>query len=318
MHRRRRSPPTSSSHPLDRLKAAQGVAEVDLHRGVRLARGVETLRLQLNDGATTEARLFPAPAGSPGLLILPAMGVNARSYDRLGELLAAEGVSALVAEHRGGQGSSVRARRGVDYGYAELLDDLVKHLEQLEQRAGGPISVLGHSLGGQLATVGLARWWKPGAKLVVIASGTVHHRAWTGLERLGVLAGTQLAHVVARGLGYFPGHRLGFGGLQARSLIVDWSNAARTGEFRSHQRGPLEHRLDELAPPVLALHVQGDTMAPRTATEGLLRKIRHAKVTWLDITPPAQPAKMNAHFRWMKDPSRVAREIAVFLRTGTH
>ncbi|MFZ5444450.1 MAG: alpha/beta fold hydrolase [Myxococcota bacterium] len=270
------------------------------------------------DGATAEARLFVGGEAAPGLLVLPAMGVNARSYDRLGEQLASEGVTTLVAEHRGGDSSSVRPRRGVDFGYAELLDDLVLHLEQLERRTRGPVSVLGHSLGGQLATIGLARWWKPGARLVVIASGTVHHRAWTGLERLGVLAGTQLAHAVARGLGYFPGHRLGFGGLQARSLIADWSFAARTGEFRSHSRGQLEQRLDELAPSVLALHVQGDTMAPRAATEGLLRKVRNAKVTWLDITPPPTPAKMNAHFRWMKDPSRVAREVAVFLRTGTH
>lgn len=279
---------------------------------------METLQLEMKDGATSTARLFRSTRErAPGLLVLPAMGVNARSYDRFGEALASEGVTTLVAEHRGGDSSSVRARRGVDYGYAELLDDLVLHLGQLEQRTSGPVSVLGHSLGGQLATVGLSRWWKPGAKLIVIASGTVHHRAWTGLERLGVLAGTQLAHAVARGLGYFPGHRLGFGGLQARSLIADWSNAARTGEFKSVVRGALELRLDELEPTVLAMHVQGDTMAPRAATEGLLRKLRRAKVTWLDITPPATPAKMNAHFRWMKDPSVVAREVAVFLRTAS-
>ena len=34
-------------------------------------------------------------------------------------------------------------------------------------------------------------------------------------------------------------------------------------------------------------------------------------------SPPATPAKMNAHFRWMKDPSVVAREVAVFLRTAS-
>lgn len=274
---------------------------------------MEPLQIHSRDGAKSDARLFLAGEGAPGLLVLPAMGVNARAYDRLGEALAARGLTTLVSEHRGGDTSSVRAKRGVDYGYAELLDDMELQLAELKKRAVGPLNVLGHSLGGQLATAGLARWFEPGGKLIVIASGTVHHRAWGGLRGFGLLASTQLAHVVARGLGYFPGHRLGFGGLQGRSLIVDWANAARTGEFRSHVHGALEHQLDTLAPEVLALHVQGDTMAPHAATEALLRKVRHAKVTWADITPPAQPRKMNPHFRWLKDPSVVAEKVAAFI-----
>lgn len=266
------------------------------------------------DGARSEARLFKAKEPGPGLLVLPAMGVNARAYDRLAEGLADAGVTSLVMEHRGGDGSSVRARPGIDYGYAELLEDMVQHLELLRTHASGPVSVLGHSLGGQLATVGLSRWFVPGAKLIVIASGTVHHKAWSGLRGLGVLAGSQLAQVVARGLGFYPGHRLGFGGLQGKSLIIDWSNAARTGQFTSARDGVLEQRLDELAPDVLALHVQGDTMAPRATTEALLRKVKHARVRWVNVTPPPQPRKMNPHFRWLKDPSPAVSEIARFLR----
>jgi predicted alpha/beta hydrolase len=272
------------------------------------------INLTLHDGATSASRLHLAAEGAPGLLILPAMGVNARAYDRLGEALATAGITTLVSEHRGGDGSSVRAKRGVDYGYAELLDDMDLHFTELRKHTTGPMSLLGHSLGGQLGTIGLARWFEPGGKLIVIASGTVHHRAWGGIRGVGVYVGTQLAHGVARGLGYFPGHRLGFGGLQGRGLIIDWANAARTGEFRSHARGALEHRLDELAPDVLALHVQGDTMAPRSSTEALLRKIRHARVQWADITPPPQPRKMNPHFRWLKDPASVALHVSHFLR----
>lgn len=266
------------------------------------------------DGATSEARLFKSKDTGPGLLVLPAMGVNARAYDRLAEGLADSGVTTLIVELRGGDTSSVRARRGIDYGYAELLDDMVQHLELLRGHVTGPVSVLGHSLGGHLGTIGLSKWFVPGAKLIVIASGTVHHRAWTGIRRLGLLVSTQLAQVVARGLGFFPGHRLGFGGLQGKSLIVEWSNASRTGAFSSRRDGPLEHQLEELAPEVLALHVQGDTMAPRSSTEALLRKLKHAKVKWVDVLPPAQPRKMNPHFRWMKDPSAVVEEIARFLR----
>lgn len=274
---------------------------------------MELIAMSAPDGARSEARLFKAKAPGPGVLVLPAMGVNARAYDRLGESLADAGITTLVVELRGGGSSSVRARRGVDYGYAELLDDMAQHLEVLRTHVTGPVSVLGHSLGGHLATAGLARWHQPGAKLIVIASGTVHHRAWSGIKKLGVLAGTQLAQVVARGLGFYPGHRLGFGGLQGRSLIIDWSNSSRTGVFTSQRDGALEHRLEELEPEVLALHVQGDTMAPRSTTEALLRKLKKAKVKWANVLPPEQPRKMNPHFRWLKDPTSAVREIVAFL-----
>jgi len=265
------------------------------------------------DGARSEARLFRATQTGPGLLVLPAMGVNARAYDRLAENLAEAGVTTLVAELRGGDTSSVRARPGIDYGYSDLLDDMVQHVELLRGHSRGPVNILGHSLGGHLGTLGLARWYQPRAKLIVIASGTVHHTVWGGLRGLGVLAGSQLAQVVARGLGFYPGHRLGFGGLQGKSLMIEWSNAARTGSFATHRGDSLEHQLDVLAPEVLAIHVQGDTMAPRVTTEALLRKVKHAKVEWVNVMPPAQPRKMNPHFRWLKDPTPAVREIVRFL-----
>lgn len=266
------------------------------------------------EGARSQARFFEAEAGAPVLLVVPAMGVNARGYDRLGDALAARGVTTLVSELRGGEGSSVRARRGVDYGYGELADDTMKHVEWLRARGHAVVNVLGHSLGGQLTTATLARWFVPGARLVLIASGTVHYRAYEGLERWRVLVATQLAGVIARGLGYFPGHRLGFGGLQARSLITDWARASRTGVFSSRTRGALEQRLGELEPEVLALHVEGDELAPRSATEGLLRKLPRARVTWFDVIPPTEPEKLSPHFRWMKAPEGAAERIAAFLR----
>lgn len=274
---------------------------------------MQVASIELAGGARSESRFFPAKAHAASLVVLPAMGVNARAYDRLGESLADAGVSALVAEHRGGDGSSVRPGRGVHFGYAELLDDAATHVRWLEAQTSGPVHLLGHSLGGQLATVGVSRWHRPGAKVVLIASGTVHYPAWTGLERYGVLLSTQLAGAVARTLGYFPGHRLGFGGLQSRDLITDWARAARTGEFTS-RGATLEVGLGDAQLDVLAFAVSGDTMAPRAATERLVQKLPRARVTWEAVEPPAQPRKMNAHFRWLKSPEAVASRVAAFLR----
>ncbi len=267
------------------------------------------IAMELSGGARSEARLFEAPAPRAALLVVPAMGVDARKYDAFGEALAARGVTALVSELRGGESSTVKPRRGVDYGYEELLGDTVTHLKWLRENSGLPTHVLGHSLGGQISVAGVARWHEPGAKVIVVGSGTVHFRAYEGLEKWRVLAGTQFASVVSQVLGFFPGDRLGFGGVQGKRLIVDWAHASRTGTFR------FERELEKFSPRVLAIHVKGDTFAPRRSTERLVGKLVNAQVSWAEVEPPAEPKRQDPHFRWMRDPRAVAEAAADFLTT---
>jgi predicted alpha/beta hydrolase len=206
----------------------------------------------------------------------------------------------------------VRARRGSDYGYAEVLSELPLLVAAASARVPGlPVDLLGHSMGGQLGVAALSRWHRPGARLVLVASGTVHHQAWSGVSRLGILLGTTIAEGVARGLGFFPGHRLGFGGLQGRSLIVDWARASRTGTFASHGAS-FEHGLD-VPLEVLTVSVLGDTYAPPAATRHLVAKLSNATVKTLSVAAPAEPRRLNAHFRWLREPQVIAAPVAAFL-----
>jgi predicted alpha/beta hydrolase len=265
------------------------------------------------DGATCSPRYFAAGPPRAALLVLPAMGVPARAYDALAAALATRGVATLVTELRGGETSSVRPRRGVDFGYRELLSELPGLAGALRARVPGlPVNVLGHSLGGHLGVLGVRHWHQPGARLVLVASGTVHHRAWEGRAGLALLAQTSFAAAVASLLGYFPGHRLGFGGRQGRRLIVDWARAARTGVFRTPDEA-LEAGLAEVGLEVLALNVAGDAWAPRRATEGLLGKLPAATLRWGTLPAPPSPSHLKPHFRWLRDPAGCADQVAAFL-----
>lgn len=174
----------------------------------------------LPGGARSTARLFEGDAALQPVLVLPAMSVNARAYDKLAAALAARGNTTLVAEMRGGESSNIRARRGVDYGYADLVDDALAHVAWL--RARHPVvHVLGHSLGGQIAVLGSARWVVPGAKLVLAASGTPYWRGHPGAARWKTLVLTLASNLLTRTLGYFPGHWIGYGGLQGKRLVVE-------------------------------------------------------------------------------------------------
>lgn len=278
---------------------------------------MQPLEVRGSDGARAQARLFLADGPARAALAwMPAMGVAARAYDGFAAALAARGVATLVSEFRGGESSDVKARRGVDFGLGELIEDHAKAMALLAQRAPGlPVHVGGHSLGGQLTVVHFAARVPKGTKLVLVASGTVHYRAWGFPQNVGVLVGTQLAAGVARALDWFPGHRLGFGGRQPRRLIEDWAHAGRTGRYRTRTHA-LESDLDAVDAEVLAVHVDGDTLAPLEATRRLLAKLPKARVRTVTAPAPLEPRRQNPHFRWTKGPEPVATEVARFLLGG--
>ena len=83
---------------------------------------------------------------------MPAMGVPARKYLPLAEVLGRKGYAIALFEWRGIETSSVRASRKDDFGYNEILNhDLPEAIKKVrEVYPENPIYLLGHSLGGQL------------------------------------------------------------------------------------------------------------------------------------------------------------------------
>jgi predicted alpha/beta hydrolase len=275
----------------------------------------ELLRVTAGDGVTHEARLFVAAGGAaPVVFCLPAMGVPARFYDPFGRALAARGFTAAVADLRGHGSSSLRPRRGVDFGYRELVErDWPATCAALRARfPGQELFVLGHSLGGQVHSMAVAQ--RPGgiAGLILVASGSVHYRGFPAHRRPFILGGTLAASGLARLLGYFPGHKVGFGGREAARLIADWARLGRSGRFRATGSDfDFEAGLAAFRAPVLAIDVAGDTLAPRGTVDELCRKLRAAAIDRWQLRP-AKPGP-RWHFQWARRPDEVAERVAAWI-----
>lgn len=285
---------------------------------------ITTEPIEAVDGATSEVRV--ARRGGTTVLVAPAMGVAAAYYDPLLEALAAAGFGALVMEHRGQGSSSVRPRRGVDFGYADVVRNDWPPVLALARAhaAGGRLVVLGHSLGGQLAVLAAAEGSaktngspspRPFDALALVASSTVDHRGWPGLGSVRLLVQTQTAALVARGLGVFPGDRLGFGGRQPTTIITDWARQARTGKFllagTSLDHEALFHQVEL---DVLSISIEGDDLAPEDACRRLVAKLPRSRVTRRRVTPTWSLKKpADAHMRWAREPEAIVRELGPFL-----
>lgn len=265
-------------------------------------------QVSASDGHAFNLRLFSADAARGVFVICPAMGVSANYYDKFAQALTDRGIHVAITDLRGQGSSSLRAGNGVDWGYADMVEKdwpaLVHAVQQ--EWAGLPLWLLGHSQGGQLSLLYLARQPQGVSGVMTIACGSTYFRGWPFPQSLAILARTQFVRLPAALLGYFPGNKLGFGGRQARSEMRDWANAAINGRY--DLRGAsldYEAAFAGVTRPVRLFSLEGDDFAPKGATAVLAHKLPAALTEHHHLTAADLPAPARDHFRWSRHPDEV-------------
>lgn len=265
----------------------------------------------------TLAARVTTPAGPPRAVIViwPALGVDASYYDPFRERLAALGVAAVAVDLRGQGASGPRPGRGTRYGYHELASrDWPAVLDAVRERFGPgvPLYPLGHSIGGQVSVLYLAHEPKSVDGLLLVAAGSVDFRGFRGAARYRVLASTQLVALISALCGFWPGHRLGFGGRQPARLMRDWARICRTGRLAPAGAGfDYEAHLGEVTLPVLAVSVAGDHLAPAGAVDRLCANLPAADVERWHYRPDG--GDRVDHVRWARRGAAIAERISSWL-----
>lgn len=255
---------------------------------------------------------------APLVVICPAMGVRGKFYTPLAEALHHAGLQAASFDSRGQGSSSLRASRRIDWGYDDLLTQDYPALLAAVRRElpGAPVFFWGHSQGGQLACLYLARHPDAARGIVLTASGTVYHRGWPFPQSLKILTQTQLLRSISLALGYWPGDKLGFASRQARREIGDWADCALSGHYRL--QGAIQDddaKLEKLTTPVWAFSLAGDDFAPFGCTTHLLEKMPGAKRLHRHLDGNSLPSDCLHHFNWAKNPQALV-ELALPLLTS--
>lgn len=273
----------------------------------------ESLRVVSADSHTATLTVLDSRGSAgPGLLWLPAMGVPARKYRHFAAALAARGHAVALHEWRGQDSSDRRAARGCDWGYAALLEDIAASRAALAAAMPQRRWLIGgHSLGGQLAALALARRPDDYAGYVVAGSGHPWWRTFPGWHKLVLLSATGWFRAISAVCGYFPGERAGFAGREARGVMQDWAASARNGDYRPAGIDfDAEARLRNVAVPVLALRLASDLYVPTASLDHLLRKLPASTVRREDIVDGEFDGGKAGHFEWLREPLPVARRIA--------
>lgn len=235
-------------------------------------------------------------------ILLPAMGVPAGYYEPFVAHLTGHGFAVVTFDLRGQGACGPEPGRGTRFGYEELVSDVAAVYDLVAQNFPGWTRItLGHSLGGHLAMLHAGRFSDQVDGVALIGTGTVWYRGFPRGKKLPLLMGTQLIASAARVMGYWPGHRLGFGGRQPVRLMRDWARQARTGRYQlAGASSGDDEAMWNFTKPIFAVTLSGDAFAPPTAVSGLLTKAPDAPSTRAHYSTNDAGVPALGHFRWAR------------------
>lgn len=259
--------------------------------------------IRLPDGTVTPLRVIVDDPDRPIMVLWPGLGVPAGYFDLFAAHCGRLGVNVVVGDLRGQGGSRPRPTAASRFGHHTLASEDIPAAIEVARRycPSAPLYVAGHSMGGHIASMFVARnavrHDHDVAGLVLIASGVPHWKLYRG--GMGVLAtvGPPAMHRVSKTLGYWPGTAIEGYGRQSRVLIRDWTYLNRHGRFSP--RGAdvdYEQAMAIMEMPVCAVTVGADTDAPPRVLRALT-----SKFTRCDVAAHHIPAPLG-HNGWARDP----------------
>lgn len=250
------------------------------------------------------ARTHDAGANAP-VIVAPATGVKRSYYAPFARYLARRGFDVVTFDYRGIGGSRRAAESPTMLEWGELdLAGVVRWargtLDSRRSSEGGHVSIVGHSVGGQL--VGFLPDVDRIDAFVSVGAQFGDYRLWPMPSRLAMaLVWHALVPAVTRTVGYLPG-AIGIGENLPKGVALEWARWCRTPGYFSTDLGP--SRLEmfaRLRAPILAFGFDDDVYAPAAAIDALHALYSNAPIERRQINRvPGAGAGRIGHFGFFR------------------
>lgn len=266
----------------------------------------QPVEIRCLDGVCLGGHLWRSQDGATAgaVIINPATGVRARYYHRYARFLAGHGFDVLTYDYRGIGLSRPADLAGCGYRWRDWGErDFEAALRLMRDRQrGGPLLVVGHSIGGFLP--GLAASATAIDRMLTIGA----QYAWWGdyavRQRLRLFVKWHVAMpILTAACGYFPGRRLGWLEDLPAGVANEWSFRGPRFE-RSHPAADRQSALDHMAAvtaPILAVAVADDELGTPQAVRRTLAYYKGADRTMALLTPSDYGRETIGHFGLFHD-----------------
>lgn len=258
------------------------------------------ITLKIPDTTTLGITTFSAKnQHAPTLLIYPAFGVKATYYKPFAQQLSEKGITVITADLRGHGLSSVRPDAKNNYGFLEMINDLKAVSDYLKQEnPKSKVYILGHSLGGQAASLAVAKYPDNFAGLAMIGSPNVYYKGWSDFHYYRRKIGLNLLPLIGKIVSVLPKFKIG-GYYTTQKQMQEWGHTGQTGNYKViGDETDYEAAMAKVTIPVLAIDIEGDLMAPKKAIRNLYQKFTNThSLSTLSLTKATTDAKLS-HINW--------------------
>jgi predicted alpha/beta hydrolase len=270
------------------------------------------ITLTASDGYQLGAALFGS--GGKPVLIMPATGVPQSYYAKFAAYLAERGFTVLTFDYRGiGRSRHTDIRKITARMRDWALLDAAAAFRFFSKSGSDPISVVGHSFGGQ--ALGLLPEPERIAGALFVGAQSGYWRNWPALGRLWVWPVTHLGLDALTGLlGYFPGSRLGFGEDLPAGVATEWASWCRHPRYLVGALG-VEAAYARVRSPLRAYAISDDAFAPLSAVAALAALYPNSRWETRRVAPRELGVKSIGHFGFFRERFRDSlwRETADWL-----
>ena len=262
----------------------------------------EAVAIRCRDGYLLHGHLWradPRRAPFPGMVVVnPATGVLARSYHAFARFLAGHGFEVLTYDYRGigaSRPATLKACgiRWRDWGELDF-DAVVRWAHGCR---GGPLSVVGHSIGGFLP--GFAEAADRVDRFLTVGAQFAYWPDYAAGSRLRMAAKWHLAMpAVTAVAGYFPGRRLGWLEDLPAGVAYEWGfrRARMELSYPQDQRAAILARFAAVGAPILAIATTDDAFGTPSAIRRGLDYYTGSPRTQVQLTPAALGMAAIGHF----------------------
>ena len=282
------------------------------------------VNVSLWDDSITTLRMFEPrrrnnKVHNPLVLVWPGYGMGARYYDPCAQELASRGFYVATSELHGQGTNTAIATREHNFGYHHMASsDFPRSIEAAKKSFGldhdHPTYLLGHSRGGQVATLFLAR---PEATelaiqgLMTVGSGSPYWKGFQGRERIRMRYGTRILEAIVKIFGYQPEGIWDVAGYgrQSGAFVTEWLRCLRTNQLNDLLEQDMDYELarTKIAIPMLFTRCVDDNECPIASAANLAASLPANYVRIEEI-----PENLG-HNRWARQPAGTVSRFERFV-----
>lgn len=271
----------------------------------------EQRSIYLPDNTTLYFTLFSSNMPTnPILVIYPAFGVQATYYARFAQQLSQAGISVVTIDLRGHGLSAVRPDANNNYGFLEMIADLKAVSDNLKTAfPSQKVYLLGHSLGGQAASLAIAKHPTAYDGLAMIGSPNVYYKGWSGFHYYRRKVGLHLLPFIGRVIAMLPKFKIG-GYYTTQTQIQEWGYTGKTGNYKViGDNLDYEKALAKVSIPILAIDIEADLMAPKAAIINLYEKFKNVNALSIITLTKAASHSTLSHINWPRTADKAMIKI---------